>query len=293
MAEGIAFQPGAVRQVNQWRRMWREFWGSRLSVVGALIVLTVIVVALLAPVLAPRGFSHQDLAHRRALPSLHYPLGTDELGRSILDRLIWGARISIMAGVVSVAVGSAIGVVLGLVSAYLRGTVDMVLMRLIDIMLALPFFLWAIVIVSALKPSLLSVMIAIGAWTIPSYARVVRSQALGVRETPYVEAARAIGVTDAGIMGRHILPNVMAPIIVEASLRVGSAILAEAALSFLGLGVPLPNPSWGAMLLGGRPFMRSSPHIAIFPGLAIVVTVMGFNLMGDGLRDILDPRLRN
>ena len=282
--------PPEAPMVNRIKMFWRRFRANRLALVGGGIVLVVSLVALLAPVLAPAGYTVQDLSHRRALPSLQYPLGTDELGRSVLDRLIWGARISIVAGVVSVAIGSVFGVVIGLVSAYFGGRIDLVLMRIVDIMLAVPFFLWAIVVVSALGSSLFSVMVAIGTWAIPSYARLVRSQALSERENLYVEGARAVGVPDSRIMMRHILPNVMGTIIVETSLRVGLAILMEAALSFLGLGVPAPEPSWGTMLLGGRPYMRLAPLVSVFPGLAIVITVLGFNLLGDGLRDVLDPK---
>jgi peptide/nickel transport system permease protein len=225
-------------------------------------------------------------------PSWEHPLGTDELGRSVLNRLIWGARISMTAGIVSVGIGGFFGAVLGLTSAYFGGKVDLIVMRIVDILLALPFFLWAIVIVSALGPSLLSVIIAIGAWTIPSYARLARGQVLALRERPFIEAARVVGNTDRTIMFRHILPNILAPLIVQACLSLDAAILAEAALSFLGLGVPLPNPSWGAMLLGGRDYMRVAPHLTLVPGMAIILTVLGFNLLGDGLRDALDPKLR-
>lgn len=269
---------------------WRVFKTDRLVFLGGTIATIVVLIAVLAPLLAPEGFTKQNLANRRAAPSWEEPLGTDGLGRSMLNRMIWGARISLTAGGASLALGLLFGVSIGLMSAYFGGMVDMLLMRFVDIMLALPFILWAIVVVSALGPSLTSVVLAVGAWTIPSYARLVRSQALSVRENLYVEAARAVGTKDHQIIFRHILPNVAGPIIVQAFLTMDAAILAEAGLSFLGLGVPLPNPSWGAMLLEGREYMRSAPHVSVFPGLAIVITVLGFNLLGDGLRDLLDPR---
>jgi len=289
--DSLAISSGA-EPANPRQRIWRRFRENQITVLGGLIVLFFILVALFAPLLATEGFTQQDLAHRREAPSLQYPLGTDELGRSIQDRLIWGARISLMAGLVSVSVGMVLGVGIGLFTAYWGGWLDMTLMRLVDIMLALPFFLWGIVVVSSLSPSLFSVMIAIGTWMIPAYARLVRSQVLAVRENLYVEAARSVGIRNGRIMLRYILPNILGIIIVETSLRIGAAILAEAAMSFLGLGVPAPEPSWGSMLLGGRQYMRTSPHIAMFPGLAILITVLGFNLLGDGVRDVLDPRLR-
>jgi peptide/nickel transport system permease protein len=280
----------SVEATPRRRSIWRIMTADPLVIVGGLLATFVVLVALLAPVLAPEGYTQQNLQNRRATPSWEEPLGTDGLGRSMLNRIIWGARISLTAGGASLALGLIFGVSLGLISAYFGGKIDMIAMRLVDMMLALPFILWAIVVVSALGPSLMSVVIAVAVWTVPSYARLVRSQALAVRENLYVEAARATGVQDGWIMLRHILPNVAGPIIVQAFLTMDAAILAEAGLSFLGLGVPLPNPSWGAMLLEGREYMRSAPHVSIFPGLAIVITVLGFNLLGDGLRDILDPR---
>jgi peptide/nickel transport system permease protein len=272
--------------------LWREMSQSTLTLVGLAIVAVFFFVAIFAPVLAPEGYTDQNLRSRLASPSIEHPLGTDELGRDILSRIIWGTRISLMAGVVSVSIGMVIGVTIGLLSGYTRGTIDNVLMRIIDVMLAMPFFLLAIVIVTIGQASLLSVMIAIGAWTIPSYARIVRGQALAMRERPFVESARSIGARDGRIMLRHILPNIIGPIMVEGSLRVGHAILAEAALSFLGLGVPPPEPSWGSMLLGAQPYMRTAAWVAIFPGFAIIIAVLGFNLLGDGLRDAIDPKLR-
>jgi peptide/nickel transport system permease protein len=272
--------------------VWRAFRSSGLTLVGLAIVLVFVVLAVAAPVLAPEGYTAQNVRARLSAPSLEHLLGTDEVGRDILDRIIWGTRISLLAGVVSVSIGMIAGVSVGLLAGYVRGTLDSLLMRIVDIMLSLPFFLLAIVIVSVGGRSLISVMVAIGAWTIPSYARIVRSQTLVMRERAFVEAARAVGIGGGAIMLRHILPNIVGPILVEGSLRVGHAILAEAALSFLGLGVPAPEPSWGAMLLGAQPYFRSAPWVAIFPGLAITVTVLGFNLLGDGLRDAIDPKLR-
>jgi peptide/nickel transport system permease protein len=289
----VATRSAAPGGPNALALTWRLFRRNTLTLLGLAIVGLFLLLAVAAPIVAPEGYAAQNVRARLGPMSFEHPLGTDELGRDILDRIIWGTRISLVAGVISVFIGMLVGVTIGLVAGYTRGVVDNVLMRLVDIMLSLPFFLLAIVIVSVGGGSLQSVMIAIGAWTIPSYARIVRSQTLVMRERAFVEAARSLGVPGVWIILRHILPNIVGPILVEGSLRVGHAILAEAALSFLGLGVPPPEPSWGAMLLGAQPYFRSAPWVAIFPGLAITITVLGFNLVGDGLRDAIDPKLRS
>jgi peptide/nickel transport system permease protein len=289
----VATRRAAPGGPNALTLTWRLFGRNTLTLLGLAIVGLFLLLAVAAPIVAPEGYAAQNVRARLGPMSFEHPLGTDELGRDILDRIIWGTRISLVAGVISVFIGMLVGVTVGLVAGYTRGVVDNVLMRLVDIMLSLPFFLLAIVIVSVGGGSLQSVMIAIGAWTIPSYARIVRSQTLVMRERAFVEAARSLGVPGVWIILRHILPNIVGPILVEGSLRVGHAILAEAALSFLGLGVPPPEPSWGAMLLGAQPYFRSAPWVAIFPGLAITITVLGFNLVGDGLRDAIDPKLRS
>ena len=289
----VAARGAAPGGPNALALTWRLFGRNTLTLFGLAIVGLFLLLAVAAPILAPEGYAAQNVRARLGPMSFEHPLGTDELGRDILDRIVWGTRISLVAGVISVFIGMLVGVTVGLVAGYTRGVVDNVLMRLVDIMLSMPFFLLAIVIVSVGGASLQSVMIAIGAWTIPSYARIVRSQTLVMRERAFVEAARSLGVPGVWIIVRHILPNIVGPILVEGSLRVGHAILAEAALSFLGLGVPPPEPSWGAMLLGAQPYFRSAPWVAIFPGLAITITVLGFNLVGDGLRDAIDPKLRS
>jgi peptide/nickel transport system permease protein len=291
--ETVATRSGAPGRPNALALTWRLFGRNTLTLVGLAIVGLFLLLAVAAPIVAPGGYAAQNVRARLGPMSFEHPLGTDELGRDILDRIVWGTRISLVAGVISVFIGMVVGVTVGLVAGYTGGVVDNILMRLVDVMLSLPFFLLAIVIVSVGGGSLQSVMIAIGAWTIPSYARIVRSQTLVMRERAFVEAARSLGVPGVWIILRHILPNIVGPILVEGSLRVGHAILAEAALSFLGLGVPPPAPSWGAMLLGAQPYFRSAPWVAIFPGLAITITVLGFNLVGDGLRDAIDPKLRS
>jgi ABC-type dipeptide/oligopeptide/nickel transport system permease subunit len=292
ISTAVSARGAAPRSGQALALTWRLFSRNTMTLVGLAIVVAFLLLALAAPIVAPEGYVAQNVRARLSPMSFEHLLGTDELGRDILARIVWGTRISLMAGVISVLIGMLVGVTVGMLAGYMRGVVDNVLMRLVDIMLSLPFFLLAIVIVSVGGQTLSSVMIAIGAWTIPSYARIVRSQTLVMRERAFVEAARALGVQDGRIILRHILPNITGPILVEGSLRVGHAILAEAALSFLGLGVPPPEPSWGAMLLGAQPYFRSAPWVAIFPGLAITISVLGFNLVGDGLRDAIDPKLR-
>lgn len=255
------------------------------------IIALVVLAALLAPVISP--YSPTAQVSRRLLePGAQYLLGTDEFGRDIFSRVIHGSRISLYVGAVSVSLALAFGGALGLIAGYVGGRVDTLLMRLVDMLFAIPSLVLAIVIAGLLGPSLTNAMIAIGIVYAPIYARLVRGEMLAVRNYAYIEAARAVGVRPVGLIVRHFLPNIAAPLIVQTSLLLSTAILAEAALSFLGLGAQPPDPSWGAMLGSGRRFMELTPWVAIAPGIAIVITVLGFNLLGDGLRDALDPRLR-
>jgi peptide/nickel transport system permease protein len=221
-----------------------------------------------------------------------FPLGTDEFGRCIWSRLLYGARISLSVGIVAVGIGAIIGGFLGLVAGLWGGRFDSIIMRLMDVMLAVPGILLAIAIVAALGPGMFNVMVAVGISSVPAYARLVRGSVLVVRETEYVEAGRALGARMSRIAARHVIPNIFAPVMVVASMQMGSAILAAAGLSFLGLGAQPPTPEWGTMLSRGREFLRVAPHIPTYPGLAIFITVIGFNFLGDGLRDLLDPRLK-
>jgi peptide/nickel transport system permease protein len=265
---------------------------NKLAVVGLAIICLFLVCAILAPLIAPHHPTRDySLADRLADPSSDYPLGRDELGRCILSRIIYGARISLLIGFIVIGIGLAVGVPLGLVSAYYGGKVDFLVQRVVDTILAFPGILLALMLVAILGVGLQNVMIAVGITTIPIYARLVRGSALSIKEEQFVEAARAVGASDARIMFRHVLPNCLAPLIVQSTLHMATAILWAAGLGFLGLGVQPPRAEWGAMLNGGRPYMRVAPHVAIFPGLAIFATVLGFNLLGDGLRDALDPRL--
>jgi ABC-type dipeptide/oligopeptide/nickel transport system permease subunit len=260
--------------------------------IGLGIIGIIVLLAVFAPVVSPRDPLAIDYAHPAAPPGGGgHRLGTDAVGRDMLSRIIFGTRISLQVGTVAVGIAVTLGVAVGLAAGYYGGVIDGVLMRAVDVFLAFPVIVLAIAIIAVLGPSLINVIVALGlvAWT--TYARVVRGQVLVLRELDFVHAARAMGAGDAKILVRHILPNALAPVIVLATLGMATAIIAEAALSFLGLGVQPPTPSWGTMLNEGRAFLRTAPHISTFPGIAIMITVMGFNFLGDGLRDALDPRL--
>jgi peptide/nickel transport system permease protein len=262
-----------------------------LGIAGMGIIGLVILIAIFAPWISPYGPTDQ-VARRLEEPNSQYILGTDEFGRDIFSRIIFGSRISLYVGIVSVGLALTAGGTVGMLSGYLGGRTDNLLMRLVDILFAIPSLVLAIVIAGLLGPSLTNAMIAIGIVYAPIYARLVRGEVLSVRNQLYIESARATGVGDFGLVIRHILPNIMAPLIIQTSLLLSTAILAEAALSFLGLGTQPPDPSWGTMLGSGRRYMELTPWVAVAPGIAIVITVLGFNLLGDGLRDALDPRLR-
>lgn len=261
-------------------------------VAGGILVILLLLFAALAPQIGPEGFDQQDLMMRLKPPSSEFGLGTDHLGRSILTRMAFGARYSLQVGIVSVAIGGISGVIIGAVAGFYGGWIDRILMGLVDTLLAFPSILLAIAIVAALGPGLMNVMIAVGIRGMPSFARLVRGQVMSVRSRDFVEAAHAMGAPDVRIIAKHILPNVMAPIIVLASLDIATAILSAAALSFLGLGAQPPIPDWGGMIDQGRQYLRTAWWVGVFPGLAIMGTVLGFNLLGDGLRDVLDPRLK-
>jgi peptide/nickel transport system permease protein len=249
--------------------------------------------ALLAPVLAPHDPDAIDTVRRLAPPlTAAHPLGTDEFGRDLLSRVFYGARISLLVGLAATALAALVGSLVGLVGGFVGGWVDQVLMRSIDTLMAFPYFLLAIAIIAALGPGLVNGMLAIAVVNIPFYARIVRATVLSVRQTEYVEAARALGVSETRLLLAHVVRNCLAPLIVAVTLNVGGMITALAGLSFLGLGVQPPTSDWGSMLSSSRQYINVAPHVAAFPGLAIFLTVLGFNLLGDGLRDALDPRLR-
>lgn len=263
---------------------------NKIAMIGLVIIVSLALIAIFAPFIAPHDPVEQNLEKRLLSPSGEYPMGTDDLGRCLMSRIIYGARVTLQVGVITVGIITVIGVTLGLISGYCGGIVDEIIMRFVDVVLAFPGIILALAIAGALGPGLFNVMLALAmvGWT--GLARVVRSSVLSIKEKEFVESARALGCSDLHIMTRHILPNVMAPVIVLATLDMAFIILAAAGMSFLGLGAQPPIPEWGSMLNGGRAFMRTAPHLTTFPGLAIMVTVLAFNFLGDGLRDALDPR---
>ena len=274
------------------RDVWRRLRRHRPAVAGLLFLGLLILVASFAPQLAPHGFAESDLTNTLKPASWHFLLGTDEQGRDVFSRIIYGSRLSLQVAVVAGALGVSVGVVLGAWAGYAGGAVETVLMRGMDVMLAFPSTLLAISFVVLLGPGLTKAMIAIGIVSIPAYARVTRGAVLSVKENEYVLAARATGAGTVRIIGRHVLPQVFAPILVRATLGTSEAILDAAALGFLGLGAQLPQPEWGAMLSRGFRYLNTAPTLTFFPGLAITLTVLALNLLGDGLRDALDPRLK-
>src|SRR5215471_10830987 len=282
-----AFADAGERPV---RLALRRLLRRRAAVVGLAVVVFFIALAVVAPLLAPYDPIATDWRAVRKPPSALHLFGTDELGRDVLARVIWGARASLMAGLVSVSIALAVAVPLGLLSGYLGGVVDGLLMRIIDAMLAIPFLVLAIALAAFLGPSLTNAMIAIGVVQTPIFTRLTRGQALAVKHEDYIEAARAVGNPHRRIVLRHILPNILAPILVQATLAIAAAIIAEASLSFLGLGQQPPAPSWGSMLNTAKNFLDQAPWMAMWPGAAIFSLVLSFNLLGDGLRDALDPR---
>ncbi len=278
-----------MRTLSQ-SRFWRRFARNRLALFGALIIVLLLVSALLAPVIAPYDPIKTNIRERLQGPSAAHLFGTDDLGRDIFSRVIYGTRISLEVGLISVSIATSIGLLLGLFAGYLGGWVDTLVMRLMDVLFAFPAVLLAIAIMAVLGQSTTNVMIAVGIVYVPIFARVTRGSVLAVRELEFIEAARCIGLRDVDIVFRHVLPNALDAVIVQVSLATAFAILAEAALSFLGLGTQPPDPSWGSMLSFGREYMQEAPWWTIFPGLAIFLTVLALHLIGDGLRDALDPR---
>jgi ABC-type dipeptide/oligopeptide/nickel transport system permease subunit len=271
---------------------WKALRRNRLALAGAAVVALLVVLGVAGPWVAPYNPLIQDLDRSLEGPSARHWFGTDSFGRDIFSRVLYGARISLLVGVASQAIAFALGVLLGIVSGYYGGRIDNLLMRLADVTLAFPTLLLLIAITAAFRPSLVVVFVAIGVVGWAGLARLVRAQALVVRELDFVQAGRALGLSDTRLIGRHVLPNCLAPAIVAVTLGMAGAILLEAALSFIGLGAQPPTPSWGSMISDGRDFLRTAPWISIFPGLAIGLVVLGFNLFGDGLRDAMDPRLR-
>ncbi|HET9014192.1 MAG TPA: nickel transporter permease [Thermomicrobiaceae bacterium] len=277
----------------RWIEFLRRFRRSKAAIVGLVLLVLLILSAIFAPTIAPFDPNAVNPTSALYSPGFPYLFGTDQYGRDVLSRVIFGSRISLVIGLISVGIAAVFGVTIGLVSGYYARWVDSVLMRVVDIMLAFPGILLALAIVSMLGPSITNLMIAVGISSIPVYARLTRGSVLSARESLYVDAARTIGVPNRLILRRHLLPNVVTPIIVAGTLGVGAAILVAASLSFLGLGAQPPTPEWGSMLSEGRAYLEYQWWIATFPGLAIMVTVLATNMLGDGLRDTLDPRLKD
>jgi peptide/nickel transport system permease protein len=287
-------------QQSELKRIVSAFLLSKTATLGALIFALFLLITILAPILAPHDPALQDLKRRLAPPvglgmekaSLEYPLGNDNLGRDILSRLLVGSRVSLVVGVSTILLASSVGSLIGAVAGFYRGLVDNIVMRLVDIWMAFPSLLLAIAFGAALGPGLFNLVLALSLTIWVVYCRVVRAEVLSIRERDYVLAARAMGASDLRIILRHVLPNVLAPILVISTLQMGVVIISEASLNFLGVGVQSSVPTWGGMLSDGREFMRDAWWLATFPGIAISIVVLGVNLLGDGLRDALDPRLR-
>ena len=272
---------------------WRRLLENKLTVAGGVIVSVLLAASLLAPFIAPYDPAQIHVDRVLVPPCKEHPLGTDQLGRDVLSRIIWGGRISLLVGFVAVGIATAIGVVLGAVAGYYGGWVDGLIMRLVDVMLCFPAFFLILAVVALLEPSIWNIMVVIGLTSWMGVARLVRAEFLSLKERDFVLAARSLGARPARIIFVHILPNAMGPVFVSAILGIGSAILTESALSFLGIGVQPPTPSWGNMLTAGKDHLEIAYWLSLFPGLAILLTVLGYNLLGEGIRDALDPRLRD
>jgi len=279
-----------AREASPAQRAWRRLLRRRGAMLGLFFVVFFVLMAIFAPLIAPYDPIATSWSAVRKAPSWEYLFGTDEIGRDVLSRIIWGAQASLMAGLVSVSISMALGIPIGLLAAYLGGWTDSLISRFTDAMLAVPFLILAIALSAFLGPSLGNAMIAIGVSAMPVFIRLTRAQVMAVKVEDYIEAARAVGNPHWRIALRHILPNVLPPLIVQATLSIAAAIIAEASLSFLGLGQQPPAPSWGSMLNTAKNYMDNAPWMAVWPGLSIFLLVLSFNLLGDGLRDALDPR---
>ena len=279
---------------SQMAEIWHQFRRNKGAMVGSAVVLLIVFIALFTDVFLDYDTQvvGQNLADRLQWPSANHWFGTDELGRDIFFRVLYGTRFSCSVGLVAVTIGLLLGVTLGAIAGFYGGWIEELIMRSTDILSAVPNMLLAIVIVSVLGQSIWNLMLAVGITSVPEFVRITRAAVLTVRNQEYVEASKAIGLTNRKIIFKHILPNCLSPIIVQATLRVASAIISASSLSFLGLGVPAPSPEWGALLSGGRKYIRDYSYMTLFPGLAIMITVLALNMMGDGLRDSLDPKLK-
>ncbi len=281
-----------AKKHSQFKVVWKRLKKNKLSMVGLVIVCLLAFCAIFAEFIAPYPYDQMDLLNTFQMPNSQHLLGTDNFGYDILSRLIYGSRVSLIVGFISVGIGLLFGGLMGSVSAFYGGKTDNIIMRCMDIMMSIPDLLLAISIAASMGPGLTNAMIAVGISSIPSYARIVRASVLSTKEQEYIEAARAIGAGDKRLILKHIIPNSFAPVLVQATLGVANAILVTSALSFIGLGIQPPKAEWGAMLAAGRSYIRDFWPIVTFPGIAIMITIIALNLLGDGLRDALDPRLK-
>ncbi len=293
MADRIKKQTGRSRQTG-FRAVMHRLRKNKGAMLGLAIILVLVFIAVFADVLFDyeKQVTAINIPERLQGPSLRHPFGTDEMGRDMFVRVLYGTRYSLSIGAIAVLIGLIVGILLGSLAGYYGGPVEEVIMRVTDIFAAVPYMLMAIVIVSVLGASTINLMIAVGITSVPAFVRITRAAVLTVRNQEYLEAAKAIGMRNQDIILHHVLPNCLSPIIVQITLRIASAIISASGLSFLGLGVPKPSPEWGSLLSAGRGFIRDSGYLTLFPGLVIMITVMAFNLLGDGLRDAMDPKLR-
>ena len=282
----------AIKKQSQIKEIFKRFKKNRMAVFGLVVIILLILCALFPSAIAPYGYDDQNLSEQFIAPCLAHPFGTDNFGRDILSRVIYGCRISLLIGLISVSISCVLGVMLGCIAGYYGNKIDNLVMRFIDIMLAIPQMLLAMSIVAALGIGTENLILAIAIGSVPGYARIVRGSILSVKGQEFIEAARSIGASDFRIITRHIVPNCLAPIIVQATMSIASAILSTASMSFIGLGIEPPTPEWGSMLSAGRAYLRDHWFVVTFPGIAIMLTVFAFNLFGDGLRDALDPKLK-
>lgn len=281
------------KRQSPWRDTWHRLRKNRAALAGLIILVFLLLVAIFADHIAPFDYSTQNLDALFQTPNATYWFGTDNFGRDIFSRVVYGTRISLQIGFIAVGIALLIGGTMGAIAGYYGGFFDNLLMRIIDILLSIPTILLAISIVAALGTGMFNLMIAVGVSSVPSYARLVRANVLSIKQTQYVEAARAMGTRDFGIITKHVLPNTLAPVIVQVTLGVAGAILSAAGLGFIGLGIQPPQAEWGNMLSAGRHFIWDYHHLTTYPGLAIMITILSLNLLGDGLRDVLDPKLKD
>jgi peptide/nickel transport system permease protein len=281
------------KKQSPWRETWYRLRKNKAAVIGLIILFILLLTAIFADIIAPFDYSAQNLNALFVKPNSTHLFGTDNFGRDIFSRVVYGTRISLQIGFIAVAIALLIGGTMGAIAGYYGGLFDNLLMRFVDILLSIPTILLAISIVATLGPGIVNLMIAVGVSSVPSYARLVRASVMSIKQTQYVEAARAMGTKDFNIIIKHVIPNILAPVIVQATVGVAGAILAAAGLGFIGLGIQPPRPEWGNMLSAGRHFIREHHHLTTYPGLAIMITILSLNLLGDGLRDVLDPKLKD